>query len=462
MRRTEPFISGLVRDGIGLCRMKNVAFLAITILLLCSGPIAHGGVKVPRIFANGMILQQGREIPVWGQAKPGETITVSLAGKSVKVKANDKGYWRAKLPAMKAGGPHTMVVAAGPRDRKSFRSVLIGEVWLCSGQSNMAYPLKGRWRVPKADEVIAAAKFPRIRWTNGYGWTSCSPRTAAKCSAVAFFFARRLHRELDGEIPVGILNLSYSGSSIEQWLPPDKDGKGEGSRFKTRVRPLLRYGIRGAVWYQGESNVARAGEYGAQLKRLITGWRTQWKQGDFPVAVVQLPPYGKYAKQLPTMWTQQMSALELPHTGFIVTTDVGDLKNIHPPRKQEVGERAALWALANVYDKKDLVWSGPIVKAVEFRGDRAVVSFDHAGKGLRTRDGKPPDWFELGGADGDFVKASAKIEGRSVVVRHRSVGKPQAVRFGWHGSAQPNLINEAGLPARPFRTDGGGRHSGGK
>jgi sialate O-acetylesterase len=183
---------------------------------------------------------------------------------------------------------------------------------------------------------------------------------------------------------------------------------------------------------------------------LITGWRRLWKQEDLPVAVVQLPPYGKYGRHLPAMWAQQMSILQLPNTGFIVTTDIGDLKNIHPPRKREVGERAALWALANVYGKKDLVWSGPVMKSVELKGSGAVVSFDHVGGGLRTRDGKAPDWFELAGADGTFRRAAARIEGDAVVVSCRGLAAPKAVRFGWNGTASPNLINAEGLPARPF------------
>ena len=429
--------------------LSIVAVIITALLIPCS---AFAGLKLPRIFAHRMVLQRDTENPVWGTADPEAEVTVTIADQTVKTRANKKGYWRTNLPAMKAGGPYTMTVSAGARNRKTFKNVLIGEVWMCSGQSNMVFRLKGRLgQVPDADQVIAAAKFPRIRWTSGYGWQGCSPASVVKCSAVAFFFARKLHQELEGSVPVGIVNLSYNGSSIESWLPPDSKGRGEGKRFKSRVRHLMGYGIRGAIWYQGESNMGRVNKYGGQLKRLINGWRRIWKQDDLPVAVVQLPPYGKYAKSLPSMWTQQMSILTMPETGFIVTTDVGDLKNIHPPRKQEVGERAALWALANVYGKKDLVWSGPIMKSVEFRDDSAVVTFDHVGGGLCTRDEKAPDGFELAGDDGKFAKAKARIHENTITVSRKDLPNPTKVRFGWNGRINSNLINKEGLPARPFR-----------
>jgi len=430
---------------------KSALFhLVMAACLIGSANGAHAKLRLPRIFSHRMVLQRDQEMPVWGWANSNATVTVTLADAKATVKANEKGHWRVKLPAMKAGGPHTFVVTAGPRSRITYKDVLVGDVWLCSGQSNMVYPIKGRWRVPNADEVIAAAKYPRIRRTGGYGWQSCSPNTVAKFSAVGFFFARKLHDELDRKVPIGILNLSYNGSTIESWMPPDAAGKGAGSRFKSRFGHILGYPIRGGVWYQGESNMSRAENYGAQLRRLITGWRRLWKQEELPVAVVQLPPYGKYGRRLPTMWTQQMSILDLPATGFVVTTDVGELDNIHPPRKQEVGERAALWALGTVYGKRDLVWSGPVMKSVAIQDGKAIVTFDHVGSGLVTRNEKPPSLFELAGSGGTFVPAKAAIDGHTVVLTSVKVPAPKKVRFGWTGVKFSNLINAEGLPARPF------------
>jgi sialate O-acetylesterase len=345
---------------------RRVPPLALAVLCLIAflAPPARAGVRTARVFTHRMVLQRERENPIWGTADPNTPVTVQIAGKTVKTLADTDGRWRATLPAMKAGGPHTLsITGTSNRDRRTIKDVLVGEVWVCSGQSNMVYPLKGRWEVVDADEVIANAKFPQVRTSNGYGWTPCTPKTAARFSAVAYFFGRKIHEECG--VPVGLLVLAYNASSIEQWMPGDGKRK-DGGHFRSQMRHVLGYGIRGFVWYQGESNVSRGDRYGRQLQSLIKGWRHLWKSEDAPFIIVQVAPYRKYARKLPTLWAGQLSALELPNTGFVVTTDVADLNNIHPPRKREVGERAARWALANVYGRKDVVESGPTVKSVAF------------------------------------------------------------------------------------------------
>jgi sialate O-acetylesterase len=424
--------------------MKAAAALA----LCAASSFATAGVKTARVIAHRMVLQRGRENAVWGTADAESPVTVQITKHTVTTKADANGRWQVVIPAMEAGGPHTMTVTgASNRDRLTIRDVLVGDVWVCSGQSNMVYPLKGRWRVVDADQVLASATFPKIRFSNGYGWTACSPKTAARFSAVGYFFARKLHQECG--VPIGILVLAYNASSIEQWMPAAGKRR-DGNRFRSTMRHVLGYGVRGFVWYQGESNVARAEHYGKQLRSLIRGWREHWCAEKAPFIIVQIAPYRKYARRLPTLWAQQMSALSLPNTGFVVTSDVGDLKNIHPPRKQEVGDRAAAWALANVYEKEGAVGSGPTMKDVAFADGRAVVTFDHADGGLKTSDGKAPDWFEIAGADGAFTEAEARIDGETVVLHSDEIKEPKAVRFGWNGVARPNLVNGHGLPARPF------------
>jgi sialate O-acetylesterase len=421
---------------------------AVALTTCAAAGRGQAGVKTARIFNNRMVLQRDQPVPVWGTSNAHSPITVRIADNTVETRADEKGQWRVTLPPMRAGGPHSLTVSGiSRRRRRTIHDVLIGDVWVCSGQSNMQYPIKGRWRVVDADAVIAAAKYPQIRESNGYGWVVCSPGTAARFSAVGYFFARKLHWEC--RIPIGILKLSYNASSIEQWMPGN-DERAHGTRFKNKMGHILGYGIRGFVWYQGETNVARAQQYGAQLKSLIMDWRRLWNAKEAPFIIVQVAPYRGYAKKLPTLWAQQMSALELPNTGFVVTTDVAELDNIHPPRKREIGERAAAWALANAYAKDHVVPSGPVLKEATLDDGRVAVTFDHIVGGLKTSDGEPPDWFELAGSDGTFKRAEALIDGERVLVRHADIAAPTVVRFGWNGVARPNLVNSAGLPARPF------------
>lgn len=347
-------------------------------------------------------------------------------------------------------------------------------------------------------------------------WVECSPETVGGSSAVLFFFGREIHQKLD--IPVGLITTAWGGTRIQPWIPPqgytaipELDGEKkewlgmlngyadslahyadaikeydhavEAAKpgdelpavpsnlpghplnsnyqhtglYNGMIHPIVPFGIRGFLWYQGESNNGQGMHY-YQLKRgLIEGWRSVWNQEgnrDFPFLFAQLAPYnyGGDPTRLAGIWEAQSATLAVKNTGMAVLTDITTLNDIHPPNKQEVGRRLALWALANTYGKADLVYSGPLYKSMKVDGSKAIITFDHAA-GLKSRDGKELSWWSIAGEDKKFVKANAKIEGDTVVVTGEGVTKPVAVRFGWHQLAEPNLNNGADLPASPFRTD---------
>lgn len=443
---------------------------------------AVADVKLPALFADQMVVQRDIKIPVWGWADPGEKVKVTLAGKTAETEADQNGKWRVALAALPAGGPHELVVEGKNTLKRS--DVLVGEVWICSGQSNMQWTVK---QSANAAEEISAGNHPRLRMftvqraakgepqadCNGQ-WQAASPETLANFSAVAYFFGRKLQKELD--VPVGLINTSWGGTLCEAWtsiekLQGDPDYKPildraaqskEGPNraavlYNGMIAPLVPYAIRGAIWYQGESNVGRAAQYAKLFPNMIGDWRERWGQGDFPFLFVQLAPY-RYGNHDPELcaelWDAQVKTLrEGKHIGMAVTTDITTLNDIHPPNKQDVGKRLALWALGTTYGKKDLVYSGPLYKSMQTDGNKIRLSFDHVGSGLAARDGEPLKEFTIAGEDGKFVPAEAKIDGNTVVVSSDQVEKPVAVRMGWHDTAQPNLINKEGLPASPLRTD---------
>lgn len=388
---------------------------------------------------------------------------------------------------MSAGGPHTLTVEG--TTKIELKDILVGEVWLCSGQSNM------EWSVAQSDNAqaeIQAANYPQIRHIKiphrpaetpqadvpSDGWKVCSPQTVPGFTAVGYYFARYLHKELN--VPIGLIGSNWGGTRIEPWTPPagfqavpalsniaenldkfpQKNDQGQINHqtplalYNGMIAPLVPYALRGAIWYQGESNNGEGMLYYEKMKALISGWRTLWDDPDMPFYYVQLAPfrYGR-PEALPGIWEAQLKALSIPNTGMAVTVDISNIADIHPRNKQDVGKRLALWALAKTYGKDDVVYSGPLYKSLKVEGDKAIVSFDHVGGGLVSRDGKPLTHFQVAGEDKKFVDAQAEIVGDTVVVRAEGVAKPVAVRFAWHELAEPNLSNKEGLPASPFRTD---------
>ena len=644
-----------------------------SIAFICFWLSALAQVRLPSFFSDHMVLQRQQPIPVWGWAKPGEKVTVSLHNKSVATKADKAGKWQVQLPAEEAGGPYTLIIKGS--NTISIGDVLIGDVWLCSGQSNM------EWSVAQSmnsKEEIAAANYPNIRHFKvnrtvatlpqedaaGSGWKPATPGFVGQFTGVGYYFARHLQKELN--VPIGLLNTSWGGTHVETWtsreafesepefnaminrlsvdymegqkqskdkaqnelqkslelrkalsgpvedwpkvtytaadwslmnvpglweqqgmagldgvvwmrrefeltgtqaaaatlylgmiddnditwvngtkagetngynidrvyklpaglLKPgrnvialridDTGGGGglyskeeevylsfaDGSKlplagkwkvnlekvyssaanamgpndyptllYNAMLHPLIPFGIRGAIWYQGESNTGRAVQYRKAFPLMINDWRKRWAQGDFPFYFVQLATYFADAggnKNSGNEWAElreaQTMTLSLPNTGMAVTTDIGNPKDIHPTNKQEVGRRLALQALQQTYGQSTLVASGPVLDKAVFESNRSILHFNHTGSGLTTTDKYGYLYeFELAGSDGQWHFARAWIEGNTVVVQSEKVPNPVAARYNWTDNAEAgNLFNKEGLPAAPFRTDNWKRSTEGK
>ena len=503
-------------------RRAVCAWCCVWLLLACAPGLVPGAVTLPAILGDHMVLQAGQPLRIWGWAEPGEEVAVDLAGDRQVTHANAAGEWKVTLPRRESRRePVTMTVTA-PSGSVTVRDILVGEVWLGSGQSNMGWPLH---LATEAKTEIAEAKLPEIRLffvpvataatpqaKIASGWVVCSPETVPGFSAVLYFFGRELHAVL--QQPVGLIASAVGGTRIEPWMPttsfaetPSLAGEWQSIRdslsqysaarlehlrqtrawlmevdrlqpenrefpdapvppahplngfaaptslYNAMIHPIVPFTLRGVLWYQGESNRGQGMHYHDLQTGLIEGWRKTWQQGEFPFLFVQLAPfrYDDNATALPELWEAQAAGLSLPQTGMAVITDISTIGDIHPPNKKEVGRRLALWALHETYGR-DVVPSGPLW--VEHRVEEGAirVKFRHAA-GLKTRDGAPPDWFSIAGEDRRFVAAIAQIDGDTVVVRSPEVAQPIAVRFGWNQVAEPNLVNGAGLPASPFRTD---------
>ncbi len=442
--------------------MRRLLLRAFCLTLLLT-PAATADVQLPSVIGSHMVLQRDKPLPIWGWASPGEEVTVSFAGQQATAKADADGKWKVTLSPMKASAKGQQMTVKG-KNSITLDDVLVGEVWVGSGQSNMEWPMAATHH---AKERIAAAKHPDIRLFQvpkmqpdkpakdvKASWKPCAPETVKSFSAVLYFFGARLEKELD--VPIGLINSSWGGSPIEPWTVSEKSS---GRMYNGMIAPLMPFAIRGVVWYQGEANVGNGLLYLDKMEALIKGWRSVWGE-EMPFYFVQIAPWqpltvGYGEGRLPKLWEAQVASLKIPHTGMVVTTDlVDDIKDIHPRNKFDVGNRLALWALAKTYGKKDVVYSGPLYKSMKVEGNKVRLSFAHADGGLASRDGKPLTEFEAAGEDGKYVPAEATIDGDTVVVEAKGVDRPTQVRFGWRNTANPNLMNKAGLPASPFHTNG--------
>ena len=500
---------------------SRVLFVACVVLAL-AGP-ARADVKPHALFSDGMVLQQKMKVPVWGLADNDEKVTVVFQGQEVSATAKH-GRWQVTLSALKAGGPFELTIAG--KNTVTIKNVLVGEVWVCSGQSNMEWPLNAAANGP---EAIAASKNPMIHLFNvqkatpekpvasvNGAWTECGPGAVDSFSAVAYFFGRDLQKELN--VPVGLIETAWGGTRAEAWMsratleslpetqhefkqlaeqtanypkalekyeaelksyeeaaakakadnkePPRKPQKpgnphqnpnAPSALYNGMIAPLLPYAIKGAIWYQGESNAGQAGKYEAIFSAMIRNWREDWGQGDFPFLLVQLAPFMKIEKQ-PTdpAWArlreaQLLTSMHLPRVGMAVITDVGDEKDIHPRRKEPVGHRLALAALSIAYGKKE-IYPGPTYDNMKVEGNRTILRFHGLGGGLVAKDG-PLQGFTVAGEDHVFHNAEARIEDNAVIVTCEEVARPVAVRYGWANYPLGNLWNKLDLPATPFRTD---------
>jgi sialate O-acetylesterase len=455
--------------------------IIIAVALTFASTAAGAAVRPAALFSDNAVLQQGIAVPVWGFADSGEKVTVTFQDQTLSTVAKD-GKWMVRLAPLKAGGPFKMSIAGSNTIELS--NVLVGEVWVCSGQSNMAFQLS---RASNAVETIAAAADPTIRlfkvpskpsWTPlddmQASWTPCNPETVKDFTAVGYFFGRDLRKARN--VPVGLIQTSWGGTAVQFWMSPDgfkalpdyakyvadeNAAKGSGPKhpsvlFNGMVSPLIPYAIKGAIWYQGEANAGGAFKYRTLFPAMIKSWRDAWGEGSFPFLFVQLAPYaGQKPVQLDT-WAELREAQLLtikasPNTGMAVITDVGDCINIHPVQKEPVGARLALAARKIAYGES-IVYSGPVYKGMKIEGGSITIYFDNIGGGLVVKD-EDPKGFAVAGADQKFVSATAKIVGNKVVVSSPSVPNPIAVRYGWENCPVVNLFNKEGIPASPFRTD---------
>jgi sialate O-acetylesterase len=471
--------------------IRRLLFVALATALLA--PVARADVKPHPLFSDGMVLQKGDQCLVWGTADPEEVITYSMYDKNHRgherntgIKADKDGKWQftifLKNGLIDKAGPYTLTIKG--KNTVEIKDVYVGEVWIASGQSNMEMTVNSSAGADEAKknagnaklrlftvEKVAADKpqntVPVIdepkKQIKGK-WMEAGPDTIGSFSAVAYYFGRDLQKALD--VPVGIIHTSWGGTASEEWtsmkvLDAHPEHKGKHPRqaklYNGMIAPLIPYAIKGAIWYQGESNAGRADLYRTGFPLMIQNWRDDWKQGDFPFLFVQLAPFLPISKEpTDTDWArlreaQLMTTQKAKNTAMAVITDVGDEKDIHPKRKEPVGQRLALAAEALAYGKK-VEYSGPVFDKMTVDGNKAVLSFKHLGGGLEAKDGALTG-FTIAGEDKVFHNAEAEIKGDTVVVTCKDVEKPVAVRFGWANYPVVNLWNKAGLPASPFRTD---------
>ena len=516
-------------------------FLLFTFLL---GGSLHAEVKPNSLFTDGAVLQRGQKIPVWGSARDGENITVEFQGQKVSTTAAG-GKWSVYLDPLTAGGPFTMTLAGD--NTITIKDLLVGEVWLASGQSNMNLTLA---QLPTLAEEEPKANYPQIRTfkvkttvaispkSDAVGsWVSCAPDTVKNFSAVGYYFARDLHRQLG--VPIGFIHSALGATPAESWTsleglesqpelkqyvdavkqkiasydadlaahpaklaeyqvklaewmekvgneheeklkqwneavekakaagetppkqprpasrrpnephPPEGPPTAPAVLFNGMIHPLIPYGIKGVIWYQGESNAKQGALYRTLFPALIDDWRSRWNQGDIPFLYVQIAPWGGMTPEIRE--AQFLTLGKTKNTAMTVTTDVGDAADIHPRKKEPVGQRLALAARALAYGEK-IEYSGPLYESMRAENGKIILRFKHVGTGLIAKDG-PLKGFTIAGKDKAFVPAKAEIQGDTIVVSAEGVTDPIAVRYGWENVPDVNFYNKEGLPASPFRTD---------
>jgi sialate O-acetylesterase len=504
----------------------KLKILFVSTILLFSPFTTRADVRLPDVLGDSMVLQQNARVPVWGTADAGETVVVGFQKQKLTVVADAAGKWRVDLKPLKADfTPHSLTIEG--KNKIELKDILVGEVWLVSGQSNMQWTLL---QSNNGETEVAKANHPNIRLFNVSRevafkkkpgklgeWKICSPDSVRDFSGAGYYFGVELEREL--KVPIGLINSSYGGSQAEAWTPieylnanpdlkatvertkiwdeerprvkieyaeairkwraesekqkvagvrpspspgvPDalRDYRIASSIYDGMIQPLMPFAIRGAVWYQGESNEARAEQYNILLPVMVRAWRERWRQGDFPFGIIQLPNY-RVVKPEPeeAPWSfireaQRKTVQNTVNTGLIVTIDIGEANDIHPKNKLDVGKRMAVWALKDVYGRN--LTDAPKFKKAEAKGSKIILTFETVGSGLKIKDGEKLDEFAIAGADKKFVWAEAKIVGKNKIeVSSPNVSQPVAVRYAFNSNPKhPNLTNDSGIPASPFRTD---------
>ncbi len=510
------------------CNKFGFLLLAVFLSSFIPNGTARAEIRLPGFFGDHMVMQQGMPLRIWGWADPGESVEVAIADQRAKTTADSSGKWSVELPARQASRD-ALVLRVSGSNMIEISDLLIGEVWLCSGQSNMEWTVQSS---TNAAAEIAAANDPLIRHMKvgripstvplddiQSEWQVCTPQVVGNFTACGYFMAKHLRERLD--VPIGLINSSWGGTRVEPWTPPigfqqvdalrgiyesvmgrtpgtdayrrllseqvaateawvatakqslkNDQGVEASPAFPDSLKPftshqdptmlyngmihaLVGYPIRGAIWYQGESNHAEGMLYYEKKKALIGGWRQLWEQGDFPFYYVQIAPF-QYGDEDPEIlarfWEAQAAVQQIPNTGMVVINDIATLGDIHPPNKQDVGKRLALLALKHDYGYEDVVAHSPEMESMELLGDRLKITFKNTGGGLKTRDGKSPSHFELiGPASRGYKPAEAVIDGDSVVLSSSEIKHPVAFRFAWDKLAEPNLVGATGLPVGAFR-----------
>lgn len=470
--------------------------LSITLFFLLFAGLAQAQIRLPNILGSNMVLQRGRQVPVWGWAGAGKAVKVQFGGEQKNTVANADGYWKVMLSPLTASDkPRTMIITSDT-SKTELTNILVGEVWLGGGQSNMEYLMKLVHAKPAKGVDSAALELsvtnPQIRLfkvqkklslpdVTTTGWNESGGEALEQMSAPAYYFAKRLYYAL--HIPIGMIASSWGGSRIEPWtptwayggLPAFKaetavkplviDSMAPGKYYESMIRPLAPFAIHGVIWYQGESNciINDSLRYADKMQAMVDSWRKEWHNDKLPFYSVLIAPH-TYTKRkdhvphtpftLPQFWEAQMLTLKIPYTDIINVSDLVDnVRDIHPSYKWEVGRRLSLVVLNKEYGHKNIAYSGPRYKSMQIKGNKAILTFNFA-NGLKTSDGKPADNFTICGADGKYVPAVAEISGNTVIVSSPDIAKPVNVRFAWIETAMPNLTNDTGLPAFPFRTNG--------
>jgi len=464
-------------------RKKNVL-----LFIFCLISINYSQTHLPSFFSDNMVLQQNENVSIWGSDNPNVNITVSTNwgwGVQSTTKSDENGKWKIKIMTPSAGGPYTIMIN-GSNEIK-LNNIMIGEVWLCSGQSNMEMPVRGFPNSPVngSNEVILNSKNSNIRLfhtnraasltpmedVNGK-WTEAEPKTVAYFSAVAYFFGKKLNDVID--VPIGLIVSSWGGANAETWtdaqtlsqfneieLPTELPKYNSRQQSPTllyngMINPFVGFNIKGVIWYQGESNRHRPEQYKKLFPEMIKGWRKNWGQGDFPFYFVQIAPYYyKTGVNSTFIRESQLYAMQtVVYTGMAVATDIGECDQIHPAEKEKIGNRLAYWALAKDYGIEGVAFSGPVYKSMEVTEDNKItLTFDYAERGLTTFK-QELKGFQIAGEDKVFYKALTKIKRNGIVfVWSDKVPNPVAVRYAFDNCVDANLFNVAGLPASSFRTD---------
>ena len=457
------------------------------IILLFTASLAMAEVKLPAIFGDNMVLQQQTETAIWGKATANSTVRISTSwnNKSYSGRSDKEGNWKIRIATPSAGGPYTLTISDGKA--VTLKNVMIGEVWVCSGQSNMEMPMRGYRNQPVlgSNEYIALSSNNNIRLITvpkkvSYvplddfegSWSACDPETVSRFSATAYFFGLMLNRSLD--VPVGLIHTSWGGTMIEPWISeegcrnfdfiklPDQANKPEVTSpqtptvlYNAMINPIAGFGIRGAIWYQGESNRNQPEQYRKLMPALAENWRQKWSTGDFPMYFVQIAPFDYGPAGLNSAYLREAqlnAAAEGKNLGMACLLDCGEKDCIHPANKKAAGERLAFQALVKTYGKKGFACDGPVFKEMKIEGSQAMLTFDNASNGL-TSFGKGLYCFEVAGANKRFYPAEAFITATGITLFSPAVVQPVAVRYAFKDFITGDLFNTEGLPASSFRTD---------